>query len=142
MGSTAGSFAAGGNSFFQSYKRIILFCVVGVAGAIVDYGARSALLAFGVDPAVSRGISFVLGSSVAYSLNSRFTFTGDRSVKEKGRAALTYTFCFAVVIAVDAFIRSLLDLGGMTVAAAWIGSQAAATSVNFLLQKYYVFQGS
>lgn len=139
MGSATDSFAEGERSFFRTYKRILLFCVVGTAGAAADFGTRSVLLALGLNPAVSRGISFVVGSSLAYSLNSRFTFAGNRSAREKGRAVLVYLICFLIAIVADGLARRLLGTGDFTLTAAWVISQAAATSVNFLLQKYYVF---
>ncbi|NMM91250.1 hypothetical protein B2J88_44285 [Rhodococcus sp. SRB_17] len=133
---------AGGRSFFRTNKHVLLFCMVGTAGAVFDFGTRSVLVAFGLNPAVSRGISFVVGSSLAYSLNSRFTFAGNRSAKEKWRAALSYLICFLIAIVVDGIARRFNSFGETTLTAAWVISQAAATSVNFLLQKYYVFPGS
>ncbi|NMM92445.1 hypothetical protein B2J88_50850 [Rhodococcus sp. SRB_17] len=142
MGSVTDGFAAGGRSFFRTYKRILLFCMVGTAGAVFDFGTRSVLLSLGLNPAVSRGISFAVGSSLAYSLNSRFTFAGNRSAKEKVRATLVYLICFLIAIVVDGIARRFISSGDFTLTAAWVISQTAATSMNFLLQKYYVFSGS
>ena len=80
--------------FRNLLKKGINFTLVGVVGAIFDYGTRFILLQFGVPAFIARGSSYIVGSIVAYYLNSFFTFKGDRSAAEKTRATISYIVCF------------------------------------------------
>ena len=51
------------------------FVAVGLVSAVVDFGVYHLLLLAGLWPAPAKGISFVLGTTTAYLLNRRFTFT-------------------------------------------------------------------
>ncbi len=57
-------------------KKIGAFTLVGVVGACFDFGTRTLLLNLGVIGFVARACSYIVGSTVAYYLNSFFTFQG------------------------------------------------------------------
>lgn len=125
-------------------RKITRFTLVGVVGAVADFGTRTLLLALGVPATVSRGGSYIVGSTVAYYLNSAVTFGGDRSRAEKLRAAASYVLCFCTAVLVDKLSRALLpelfpELA-YVVEISWVVSQAAATALNFLLQNFWVFR--
>lgn len=120
-------------------EQIKRFFLIGVGGAIVDYGTRWILLSLGVLPTVSRAGSYIAGSTFAYYLNSRFTFGGNRSRPEMIRAALVYSLCFALAVIVDWACRTTYS-GAYYLQLSWVVSQGVATVVNFVLQKLWVFK--
>ncbi|AZA08294.1 GtrA family protein [Corynebacterium pseudopelargi] len=115
------------------------FFIIGIVGAFSDYGTRALLLDLGVLAALARAGSYIVGSTVAYYLNSFFTFAGDRSLVEKARAASVYCCCFGLAVAVDALLRHGFPETQHILFWSWFFSQACATIVNFLLQNYWVF---
>lgn len=119
--------------------KIVRFSLIGVAGAVVDYGTRAGLLALGVPAWLSRALSYLVGSSTTYYANSHLTFSGKRSKDEISRATVVYTFCFILAVLVDALSRNLYQ-GAYYLEVSWFVSQATATVMNFLLQNFWVFQ--
>ncbi|WPF66052.1 MULTISPECIES: GtrA family protein [unclassified Corynebacterium] len=117
------------------------FLLVGVFSALCDYGSRAALLWLGVGFAPSRAGSFIVGSTVAYLLNSMVTFSGKRNPAEVLRAGVAYGASFGTAVAVDALCRAFLYSGSWAITAAWVTSQACATTLNYLLQSRWVFRG-
>ncbi|MDO5730992.1 GtrA family protein [Corynebacterium sphenisci] len=120
--------------------RILRFTLVGVVGGITDYGSRYLLIAYGVDPSISRAMSYVLGSTVAYYLNSFFTFSGNRTGPEKAKAAASYLACFISAVCVDYAVRRTLPEYVHVLTVSWVVSQAVATTLNFTLQNWWVFR--
>ena len=107
---------------------------------MLDFGTRTLLLNLGVIGFVARACSYIVGSTVAYYLNSFFTFQGDRSGAEKARAAVVYTICFLTAVVVDALMRNWgTDLPHILFWS-WFVSQAVATVLNFVLQNTWVFR--
>lgn len=121
-------------------RKIGAFTLVGVVGACFDFGTRTLLLNLGVIGFAARACSYIVGSTVAYYLNSFFTFQGDRSGAEKARAAVVYTICFLTAVVVDALMRNWgTDLPHILFWS-WFVSQAGATVLNFVLQNTWVFR--
>ena len=89
-------------------KKASTFLLIGVVGALFDYGTRTLLLHLGIPAFTARGCSYIVGSVVAYYLNSFYTFDGNRSASEKLRAAVVYLFCFAVAVVFDFEVSQVL----------------------------------
>lgn len=121
-------------------RKVACFAAVGAISAVVDYGSRFLLLEVGILAFTARGISYILGSTVAYYLNSFFTFQGNRSRAEKGRALVTYALCFAAAVTVDFLVRFFFPDLPYVMTIAWFVSQAATTALNFLAQNLWVFR--
>ncbi|MDV2415895.1 GtrA family protein [Corynebacterium kefirresidentii] len=64
---------------------MVLFFIVGVIGAAIDFGTAHFLETSGANALISRAISYILGSLFAYYGNSVVTFSGNRSTTEKLR---------------------------------------------------------
>ncbi|MBF4552544.1 GtrA family protein [Corynebacterium sp. DSM 45110] len=124
----------------EPMKKLARFVAVGCVGAICDYATRELLLHLGVIGWVARACSYIVGSIVAYYLNSHFTFGGDRSSQEKLRAAAVYLFCFLAAVLTDFLFRRHLSDIPHYLFWAWFVSQGVATTLNFLLQNFWVFQ--
>ncbi|WP_083878289.1 GtrA family protein [Corynebacterium ciconiae] len=83
-------------------------------------------------------LSYVAGGSFAYALNSKFTFSGHKSLAEIRKAAISYFLCFSVAVLVDLISRGVCT-GSYFLLVSWVVSQGAATVINFLLQNVWVF---
>ena len=106
----------------------------------MDYGSRSLLLLCGVPATFARAASYIVGSSVAYWLNSKLTFSGERSRAEVARAMVSYVVCFGIAVLVDAVMRRLFPDVDHIFTISWVVSQGCATVANFILQSTWVFQ--
>jgi putative flippase GtrA len=117
------------------------FVAVGLVSAVVDFGVYHLLLLAGLWPAPAKGISFVLGTTTAYLLNRRFTFTA--SAGGKGRFAgfvALYGTTFALNVGVNALALALLPAMPLRTSAAWVLAQGTATAVNFVMLRTVVFR--
>nr|WP_274709833.1 GtrA family protein [Corynebacterium sp. c6VSa_13] len=116
------------------------FTAVGVGGAVVDYSTRLLCLGLGMPSSAARGVSYIAGSTFAYLANSVVTFSGQRSREEVRRAAISYLLCFLVAVGVDRVVLTVGDGCDHILVWSWVVSQAAATVLNFMLQRLWVFR--
>ncbi len=122
-------------------QQIARFVAVGVVAALVDFGVYHLLLHLGLVVPVSKGISFILGTTTAYLLNRRFTFTGDTGGRGRfaGFVAL-YAVTFAVNIGVNSGALALLPTMAFQTTVAWVIAQGTATVINFVMLRTVVFR--
>lgn len=74
--------------------QVILFCVVGFAGFLVDAGLVQVLVsAFAANPYLSRMLSFLSAASTTWMLNRRFTF---KDIRHYGRFGEWSRYVFAM----------------------------------------------
>ncbi|MGV0868922.1 GtrA family protein [Corynebacterium kalidii] len=123
------------------FRKVLRFGMVGVVGALVDFSTRTLLLHLGAPGVFARGGSYIVGSTVAYYLNSVLTFSGERSLAEKSRAAASYVVCFTAAVLVDWAIGHAFPTLPDVTFWSWFVSQGVATTLNFLLQNFWVFRG-
>ena len=122
-------------------QQITRFVAVGIVAAAVDFGVYHLLLHLGLYVPVSKGISFILGTTTAYLLNRRFTFTGDTGGRGRfaGFVAL-YGTTFAVNIGVNSLSLALLPEIAFQTTIAWVIAQGIATAINFVMLRTVVFR--
>ena len=123
-------------------RQIGSFVAVGVVAAIVDFGVYHLLLSLGLYVPVSKGISFILGTTTAYFLNRRFTFTG-ANTGGRGRFAgfvALYATTFAVNVGVNSLALALLPPVAVEESMAWVIAQGTATVINFVMLRTVVFR--
>lgn len=125
--------------YTKNARAVVLFCIVGVISAAIDFGAMHFLETSGANTLISRAISYILGSLFAYYANSFVTFSGNRSTTEKLRAFIVYTACLIMAVLVNKLARIPLADFEHTVFLSWVISQATATTLNFILQSKWVF---
>jgi putative flippase GtrA len=117
------------------------FVVVGGLSALLDYGVLQLMLSFGAPHYVSRAISFICGTTMAYLLNKRFTF--GNSAGGRGRLAgfvALYATTFAVAVGVYQLALTLLPDMRFEPTIAWVISQGTATVINFAMLRWVVFR--
>jgi len=117
------------------------FVAIGVLSAMVDFGSYQGLLALGTYVHVAKAISFILGTTTAYLLNRRFTFTAAPGGKGRfaGFVAL-YATTFAINVGMNALALALLPAMPARYTVAWVIAQGTATAINFVMLRTVVFR--
>lgn len=117
------------------------FVAVGLVSALVDFGVYHLLLLLGTWAPAAKAISFVLGTTTAYLLNRRFTFTASQGGKGRfaGFVAL-YGTTFALNVGVNTLALALLPAVPLRTSLAWVLAQGTATVVNFVMLRTVVFR--
>jgi putative flippase GtrA len=120
--------------------QLTRFVAVGAVSALVDLGVYQLLLHAGANPNVAKGVSFVLGTTTAYLLNRRFTFTAAPKGRFPAFVAL-YATTFALNVGTNALALAVLPAAvPLRVTVAWVLAQGVATAVNFVLLRTVVFR--
>ena len=117
------------------------FVAVGVFSAVVDFSAYLGLLTLGTWVHGAKAISFILGTTTAYLLNRRFTFSA--STGGTGRFAgfvLLYGTTFVINIGMNALMLAVLPELQFRVSIAWVIAQGTATLINFVMLRTVVFR--
>ncbi|MFC4005067.1 GtrA family protein [Prauserella oleivorans] len=124
--------------------QIARFVLIGGFCALVDSGLYWLLLQAGTWVHLAKAISFIAGTTTAYFLNRRFTFTGAQKggAGQVGGFVLLYTVTFFVNVGTNALALSLLPDFTWRVALSWIIAQGTATTINFVMLKWVVFRES
>ncbi|GLZ40657.1 GtrA family protein [Actinokineospora sp. NBRC 105648] len=123
-------------------QQLVRFVLVGGFCALVDSGSYWLLLQSGLWVHAAKAISFILGTTTAYFLNKRFTFTdaADRGASQAGAFALLYTVTFFVNVGTNALMLTVLPTFRWEYAVAWIVAQGVGTAINFVLLRTVVFR--
>ncbi|TVT35669.1 GtrA family protein [Amycolatopsis rhizosphaerae] len=128
------------------FGQLLRFAIIGGFCALLDLGTYSLELALGMDSSlwsvVARAISFIVGTTTAYFLNRKFTFSAGRrdGGAQVGSFVLLYGVTFAVALGVNALMRAELPEMALRSTVAWVISQGTATAINFVMLKLVVFR--
>ncbi len=130
-----------GDLFTQAYR----FIISGLISAIPDIALTEILqLFFGYNVYVARTIGFIVGTTVAYVINRRWTFGAEKSWKNAGQVAILYSITYFVNIGLQALCQHIgLNLGlsaGVAIAVAYVIAQGTATVINFFVQRLFIFK--
>lgn len=125
------------------------FTTSGVAAAILDL-AVTWLLQIGVGitgTLVARTAGWVCGTLLAYYLNRRWTFGAKASTRRFSLTmvvyGLTYLANIAIYEALFPFFDNRIGLNmNISLVLAFIGAQAVATILNFVIQRAIIFRRS
>jgi putative flippase GtrA len=117
------------------------FVAVGALSALVDFGAYHALLGLGTWVHLAKAISFILGTTTAYLLNRRFTFTATTGGSARFAGfVLLYGTTFAINIGMNALMLAVLPQLPFRTSLAWVIAQGCATAINFVMLRTVVFR--
>ncbi|MBN6035341.1 GtrA family protein [Amycolatopsis sp. 195334CR] len=122
--------------------QLVRFVLIGGFCALVDSGLYWLLLQAGTWVHLAKAVSFIAGTTTAYFLNRRFTFTAGSTggAGQVGGFVLLYTVTFFVNVGANALALSLLPDFRWRVALAWVIAQGLATTINFVMLKWVVFR--
>ena len=123
------------------FGQLARFVAVGALAALVDFGVYQLLLHLGVWVHAAKAVSFVLGTTTAYLLNRRFTFTAAPGGKGRfaGFVAL-YATTFAINVGMNALALAVLPAMPARYTVAWVIAPAPATAINFVMLRTVVFR--
>lgn len=124
------------------FGQLARFVAVGALSALVDFGVYQLLLHLGVWVHAAKAVSFVLGTTTAYLLNRRFTFTAAPGGKGRfaGFVAL-YATTFAINVGMNALALAVLPAATPArYTVAWVIAQGTATAINFVMLRTVVFR--
>lgn len=126
-------------------KQLVPFVIIGIGCAVLDFGVT-----YTVDELTSlpremaKAIGWVVGTIVAYVLNSRFAFHAEVSAKKAGGVFILYATTFAVQLLLYRYSAVPLRALGLnkffTDLISFIIAQGVATVTNFVLQRRVIFK--
>jgi putative flippase GtrA len=124
------------------FGQLSRFVLVGCLSAMVDYGIYQALLHLDVYVHFAKAISFICGTTTAYLLNRRFTFTGSTGGAGRFTGFLVlYGSTFFVNVGMNALALHLIPDGtALRTTIGWVIAQGTATVINFLVLRTVVFR--
>jgi putative flippase GtrA len=126
--------------------QLVRFALIGGCCALLDLGIYTGERALGMDhvpwDTVARAVSFIVGTTTAYFLNRKFTFSAGRKqgAGQVGSFVLLYTVTFFVAVGMNALMLQVLPEMAWKATLAWVISQGTATAINFVMLKWVVFR--
>src|SRR6476469_1871277 len=108
------------------------FVVTGGLSAIVDFGLYVLLYkGIGLNPDLSKSISFIAGTTTAYLINRRWTFQAPPSRARFIAVVALYAVTFAVQVGINAVLYATLPGDWWRQPLAFVIAQGTATVINF-----------
>lgn len=126
--------------------QLVRFALIGGFCALLDLGTYTLEMALGMDvqpwPVLARAVSFIVGTTTAFFLNRKFTFSAGRKdgAGQIGGFVLLYGVTFFVTIGVNSLMLAVLPEFSLKETVAWVISQGTATVINFVMLKWVVFR--
>jgi putative flippase GtrA len=118
-------------------KELKRFIVAGICAVTTDLVAYYLLLMV-LPLNISKGISFLLGTVVAYIINKYWTFEKkEKSYREMFQFGILYGFTLGANVLVN---KIVLDLSNNTIILGFIVATGVSTILNFVGQKWWVFR--
>ena len=116
---------------------LVKFLLIGGTSTLIDYIIYSAL-SLRLPPTVAKLCSMLCSTFFAFLVNRKWTF--DSRGQSWIESLKKYYLAQAANITVNVSTNAVLLFLTQNKTAAFIGATAIAMSVNFLLQKFYVFK--
>ncbi|MGW0037297.1 GtrA family protein [Gordonia sp. NPDC003376] len=121
--------------------QLIRFIVTGAGSAVLDFGLTILLqYALGAPYALSKALGFLLGTTVAYLINRRWTFRAEPSTARFIAVIVLYAVTFVVNVGLYAWLSSLWEDGLLYSLFAFVIAQGTATVINFVVQRAVIFR--
>lgn len=121
--------------------QIIRFILTGAGSAVLDYGLTMALQ-YGADAQswLAKACGFVLGTTVAYLINRRWTFRAEPSRTRFIAVVALYLVTFGVNVGLFTWISHVWPENWLYSAVAFVIAQGVATVINFVVQRAVIFK--
>ena len=121
--------------------QIIRFILTGAGAAILDYGLTMALQ-YGADAPfwLAKACGFILGTTVAYLINRRWTFRAEPSRARFIAVLVLYAVTFAVNVGLYSWLSHAWEETVIYSALAFVIAQGIATVINFVVQRAVIFK--
>ena len=124
--------------------QLVRFVLTGGLSAVVDFGLLVALMALGLGHTAAKALSFVAGTTTAYLINRRWTFRAEPSRRRFAAVVVLYAVTFALQVGLFSVLFTALTRAGLSELAvqvvAFVVAQGVATTVNFVVQRAFIFR--
>ena len=124
--------------------QLVRFVLTGGLSAVVDFGLLVLLMALGLGHTAAKALSFVAGTTTAYLINRRWTFRAEPSRRRFLAVVVLYAVTFALQVGLFSLLFTALTRAGLGELAvqviAFVIAQGVATTVNFVVQRAFIFR--
>ncbi len=124
--------------------QLVRFVLTGGLSAVVDFGLLVLLMLLGLGHTPAKAMSFVAGTTTAYLINRRWTFRAEPSRRRFVAVVVLYAVTFALQVGLFSLVYSAMtarDVDRLTIqAVAFVIAQGVATTVNFIVQRAFIFK--
>jgi putative flippase GtrA len=121
--------------------QIVRFLATGVLSAVFDFSITIALqYGLGLQLSVAKAVGFVVGTTVAYLINRRWTFNAAPSRARFIAVVLLYAATFGVQNLLYTLFGHIWPEEILYSAAAFVIAQGTATVINFVVQRAVIFK--
>lgn len=121
--------------------QILRFLITGAGSAVLDYGLTMLLQhGLGAPFALSKAAGFILGTTVAYLINRRWTFRAEPSAARFVAVVVLYAVTFAVNVSLYALLSDIWAETVLYSTLAFVIAQGVATVINFVVQRLVIFK--
>ncbi|QRY64806.1 GtrA family protein [Gordonia sp. PDNC005] len=117
------------------------FVATGALSAVFDFGLTLLLQeAFGAPFWLAKAAGFILGTTIAYLINRRWTFRAEPSRARFVAVVLLYAVTFFVNVGLYNWLMHEWGTAFLMVALAFCIAQGVATAINFVVQRAVIFR--
>lgn len=121
--------------------QLIRFVATGALSAVFDFGLTLLLQeAFGAPFWLAKAAGFILGTTIAYLINRRWTFRAEPSKARFVAVVLLYVVTFFVNVGLYNWLMHEWGTAFLMVALAFCIAQGVATAINFIVQRAVIFK--
>lgn len=124
--------------------QLVRFVLTGGLSAVVDFGLLVLLMHLGLGHTPAKALSFVAGTTTAYLINRRWTFRAEPSRRRFLAVVALYAVTFALQVGLFSLIYTAMsarDVDRLTIqVVAFVIAQGVATTVNFIVQRMFIFK--
>ncbi|GAC58860.1 hypothetical protein GOHSU_55_00150 [Gordonia hirsuta DSM 44140 = NBRC 16056] len=121
--------------------QLIRFVATGAGSAVLDYSLTMLLQYAGGAPFwLAKAAGFLLGTTVAYLINRRWTFRAEPSTARFVAVILLYATTFAVNVGLYSWLSHVWQETVLYSALAFVIAQGVATVINFVVQRAVIFK--
>lgn len=121
--------------------QLIRFVATGALSAVFDFGLTLFLQDVAGAPYwLAKACGFILGTTIAYLINRRWTFRAEPSTARFIAVVLLYAVTFFVNIGLYSFLMHEFADGFVWTLAAFVIAQGVATVINFVVQRAVIFK--
>lgn len=121
--------------------QLVRFVATGALSAVFDLGLTLLLQkVFGADYWLAKGAGFILGTTIAYLINRRWTFRAEPSKARFVAVVVLYLVTFFVNMGLYNWLLHEWGDGMVAILVAFVIAQGVATVINFVVQRAVIFK--
>ncbi|MCF8588872.1 GtrA family protein [Gordonia sp. HY285] len=121
--------------------QLVRFVATGVLSAVFDFALTLLLQSVAGAPYwLAKACGFILGTTIAYLINRRWTFRAEPSKARFIAVVLLYAVTFFVNIGLYSLLMHEWGSSLVASACAFVVAQGVATVINFVVQRTVIFK--